>query len=82
MSNDKSGEELDLAPCPFCGESNCCIFLRRKDAHRTCDEIQCENCGAIGPVWSAVDLDGEERDAEIVRAWNYRTDHLKGEGDG
>ncbi len=61
-----------LKACPFCEEENCIELKHDGDVgHIGPTQVQCENCGAIGPTWEVVDLpEGKRKDAALVAAWN------------
>jgi Lar family restriction alleviation protein len=63
-----------LKPCPFCGDENGPQMRRMSDDKSlTCDDIQCDSCGAIGPVWNCIGvLDGAEHQACLIDEWNER----------
>lgn len=65
-------KEQHLKPCPFCGDANN-PQLNLKAEGVSCTHVQCESCGAIGPVWDTADMpEGAEKTGEVVRLWNQR----------
>ena len=67
--------EVDLKPCPFCGESKLKLELSTiGNTHPlTTSQIACENCGAV--VRARYPEDGDIKDTLLlVSMWNSRYD--------
>lgn len=60
--------EIELVPCPFCGEADD-LKATRVDDRRT--SIECLKCGAIGPCVMG-DAD-DEIEHIAAKEWNERT---------
>ena len=58
--------EIQLEPCPFCGEKENIYYCRTVNGF---DYIECQNCGADVHFWQTSD-----KKIGAIEAWNRRAD--------
>lgn len=62
-------KELELKPCPFCGNSVLVIKEEKFSNGRTEEWVECCNqrCGAMGPMWRKT-----RSHRLVIKYWNQR----------
>ena len=61
-------KDINLKPCPFCGNSDLELQTGTKDREGTPTSVLCATCGAVGP-WCYVP---ESDLTEVNNLWNRR----------